>query len=107
MLSHPVTVEYVSDNLAHSFSHAPTELEQREHWQSIDGRLRWEMFMVIEDGLRVNRGKTPFRQHTRYKTKPLSVYLLVHDQREAANSMREENKEIRRRPIIYVVGVAV
>lgn len=53
MLSHPVTVEYVSDNLAHSFSHAATELEQREHWQSIDGRLRWARLMVTVDGLRV------------------------------------------------------
>lgn len=59
MLSHPVTVEYVSDNLAHSFSHAATELEQREHWQSIDGRLRWQRLMVAVDGLRVNRGKSP------------------------------------------------
>jgi hypothetical protein len=51
MLSHPVTVEYVLDNLAHSFSHAATELEQREHWQSIDGRLRWERLMVTVGGL--------------------------------------------------------
>lgn len=59
MLSHPVTVEYVSDNLAHSFSHAATELEQREHWQSIDGRLRWARLMVTVDGLRVKRGESP------------------------------------------------
>lgn len=51
MLSHPVTVEYVSDNLAHSFSHAATELEQREHWHSIDGRLRWVRVMVTGEDL--------------------------------------------------------
>lgn len=51
MLSHPVTVEYVSDSLAHSFSHAATELEQREHWQSIDGRLRLWRLMVTVGGL--------------------------------------------------------
>lgn len=36
-LSQPAAIEYELDSLAHSFSQAASELEQREHWQRTEG----------------------------------------------------------------------
>ena len=48
-LSHPATIEYELDSFAHSFSNAANELEQREHWHSIAGRVSLERSIVALD----------------------------------------------------------
>jgi hypothetical protein len=45
-LSHPAVVECELDSFTHSFSQTANELEQREHWHEIEGRVKCESSMV-------------------------------------------------------------
>lgn len=51
-LSQPAAIEYELESLAHSFSQAARELEQREHWQRTEGLVIRERSMT-EVGYRV------------------------------------------------------